>query len=62
MARAFLSFVVQVQSPGISWRLGMQNLAHFAICSRGQVPPPLSRSNNAKADHGGSNHLTNALL
>jgi hypothetical protein len=33
--------------------------------SRDQVlpqPPPHSRSNNTKAGHGGSNHLTNALM
>jgi hypothetical protein len=45
--------------PGISWRLRMQNLAHFAILT--WPAPPLSRSNNTKADHGGSNHLTNSL-
>jgi hypothetical protein len=49
--------------PGLSWRLGMKNLAHFAILTWPAPPPPPtpSRSNNTKADHGGSNHLTNAL-
>ena len=49
--------------PGISWRLRMQNLGHFAILTwpGPPPPPPLSRSNNTKADRGGSSHLTNAL-
>ena len=51
--------------PGISWRLQMQNLAHFAMLTWPGPPPtptptpcPLKQH---EADHGGSNHLTNSL-
>jgi hypothetical protein len=49
--------------PGISWRLEMQNLAHFAILTwpGPPLPPPLSRLNNTNSDHRGSSYLTNAL-
>jgi hypothetical protein len=50
--------------PGLSWRLRMQNVAHFAILTWPvQIPPPtfFPRSNNTKAGHGGSVHLTDAL-
>ena len=43
--------------PGISWRLHMQNLAHFAMLTWPGPPPtphPLARSNNTTADRGGS--------